>query len=72
MEAILLPEPALFTDLKLRFQFCREIHCFGDIYAKVIEIKAFENHQIVKLAITTMSPGDREVIRKWRHGNYFK
>jgi hypothetical protein len=31
----------------------------------VIEIKEFENHQVVELGITTMSSGDRDVIRKW-------
>jgi len=65
MEAILLPEPALFTNLKLRFQFCREFHCFSDIYAKVIEIRDFNNHRVVQLGITTMAPEDRDVIRKW-------
>ncbi len=65
MEAILLPEPALFTDLKLRFQFCRDFHCFSDIYAKVVEIRAFNNHRVVLLGITTMAPEDRDVIRKW-------
>ena len=65
MAVILLPEPALFTDLKLRFQFCRQFHCFSDIYAKVIEIKKINNHQVVELGITTMISEDREVIRKW-------
>jgi len=65
MEAILLPEPALFTDLKLRFQFCRDFHCFSDIYAKVVEIRDFNNHRVVQLGITTMAPEDRDVIRKW-------
>ncbi|SMC90318.1 Adenylate cyclase, class 3 [Desulfocicer vacuolatum DSM 3385] len=65
MEVILLPKPALFTNLKLKFQFCREFHCFKDIYAKVVEIKENNNHTVTKLAITTMSPGDREVIQKW-------
>ena len=65
IEAILLPEPALFTDLKLRFQFCKDFHCFSDIYAKVVEIKAFNNHRVIQLGITTMAPEDRDIIRKW-------
>lgn len=65
MEAILLPEPALFTDLKLRLQFCRNFHCFSDIYVKVVEIRDFNNHRVVQLGITTMAPEDRDVIRKW-------
>ena len=66
MEAVILPELPLFTDIKLQFQFCRQVHCFGDFYAKVVDVKTHTAHSVTRLGITTMLQTDRDMLRKWR------
>ena len=66
LEAVILPELPLFTDIKLQFQFCRQVHCFSDFYAKVVEVKQAGTHFVTRLGITTMTQTDRDMLRKWR------
>lgn len=60
------PNPEPMTDVKLKFDFCTEAHCFEDVYAKVMSVKE-TNHEpgAVDLRITSMNQKDREVINRW-------
>jgi len=53
------------TDIKLIFDFCLEAHCFDDIYAKVISVDMNNDKATHRLRITSVSPKDREVLKKW-------
>ena len=55
-----------FTDIKLRFEFCVDAHCFEDMYAKVRAVEAeADGSPRYRLAITAMAPGDRQILGKW-------
>ncbi len=54
-----------FTDIRLRFDFCLDAHCFEDIYAKSIPIEKEEGESLKRLQITSMDPKDREIVKKW-------
>jgi len=53
------------TDIKLKFDFCLEAHCFEDIYAKNISIETEDNITFNRLRITSMDPKDRGILKKW-------
>lgn len=56
------------TDIKMQFDFCADVHCFSDIYAKVVEVSDDESPQpIHQLRITFIEPGDREILNGWIH-----
>ncbi len=50
-------------DVKLRFDFCVEAHCFDDIYAKCMGPDAEPG--ISQLRITAIEEKDRSLIREW-------
>ena len=54
-----------FTDIKLKFDFCLEAHCFEDIYAKSIPIRKNKAADFKRLQITSMDPKDRQILKKW-------
>lgn len=54
-----------FTDIRLRFDFCLDAHCFEDIYAKNIPIEKKGEENFNRLQITSMAPKDREIVKKW-------
>lgn len=60
--AVPVPE---FTDIKLRFDFCLEAHCFDDIYAKtmVSDIRQEKSHS--QFRITAMDEKDKALLDKW-------
>lgn len=53
------------TDIKLIFDFCMDAHCFDDIYAKVVSVDGKETNAKHQLRITSISPKDREMLKKW-------
>jgi hypothetical protein len=54
-----------FTNIKLKLDFCRDAHCFEDIYAKVISTKEYLGQPAIQLRITSMEQKDREILEKW-------
>jgi len=54
-----------FTDLKIRFDFCLDAHCFDDIYAKIISSKGEKEKDQNLLKITSMEQKDKALLRKW-------
>jgi class 3 adenylate cyclase len=53
------------TDIKLIFDFCTDAHCFDDIYAKVVDLDRQKPKATNQLRITSISPKDRKVLKKW-------
>ena len=56
-----------FTDIKLKFDFCIDAHCFEDIYVKVLSIETEQNRKFNRLRITSMDQKDRDIIEEWIH-----
>jgi len=54
-----------FTDIKLKFDFCVEAHCFEDIYAKTMSTKMEQGQSCTIFSITAMDENDQKIIRKW-------
>ena len=54
-----------FTDLKIRFDFCLDAHCFEDIYAKIISSKKERKKDQKLLRITSMGQQDKDLLKKW-------
>jgi len=53
------------TDIKLRFDFCMEAHCFEDIYGKILPPTDNDDHSRNQLRITSINPVDRDILKKW-------
>jgi adenylate cyclase len=56
---------ASFTDIKLKFDFCVDAHCFTDIYAKVISTEMEQSRTCGKFRITAIDKKDQTIIRNW-------
>jgi hypothetical protein len=64
--AIVQPPLEPLIDVRLVFDFCERAHCFQDIYAKVLSVGEARDHGAVnQLKITSISPGDRRILKKW-------
>ncbi|MEE4265465.1 MAG: adenylate/guanylate cyclase domain-containing protein [Desulfobacteraceae bacterium] len=57
------------TDVKIQFNFCTEIHCFSDIYAKTTSIAKNPHGVIYRLRITYINQEDRKILADWIAGN---
>lgn len=55
----------ILTDIKLKFDFCVEAHCFDDIYAKSISTQTEQNQACTRFSITAMDGKDKNILRKW-------
>jgi len=53
------------SDIKLRFDFCTDAHCFEDIYAKIVSTQKQKSNPIYQLRITGINKEDRDVLEKW-------
>ncbi len=53
------------TDVKLKFDFCLDAHCFDEIYAKVTATEKIEKDTVNRFAITSINPEDRAILHKW-------
>ena len=53
------------TDVKLKFNFCTDAHCFDEIYAKVTATENIEDEIVNRFAITSINTKDRAVLQKW-------
>ena len=53
------------TDVKLKFEFCTDVHCFDEIYAKVTTTEKIEKDTVNRFAITSINPEDRAMLNKW-------
>jgi len=61
----------IFTDIRLKFDFCIDAHCFEDIYAKSIPLEKEGEKSFNRLQITSMDPKDRAILKKWiSQGSY--
>lgn len=65
MDAFISPALESFTDIKLKFDFCIDAHCFEDIYAKSLSIETGQTREFNRLSITSMDQKDRNIIKKW-------
>jgi len=65
IDAFISPALDPFTDIKLKFDFCIDAHCFEDIYVKTLSIETEENQKFNRLRITSMDRKDRAIIEKW-------
>lgn len=54
-----------FTDIKLKFDFCVEAHCFEEIYGKVLPPGNQDEKSWSQLRITSINPLDRDILKKW-------
>lgn len=62
-----LPEKlAPGSDLKLNLELCVDAHCFGDIYAKVLDVREHPQGHTLLLRLTGLSDADRRMLRRWR------
>ncbi len=55
------------TDVRLTLEFCRQAHCFDDIYAKCVSQTPRQNQFECVFHITAMTIKDRALIQKWIH-----
>jgi len=55
----------VFTDIRIKFDFCIDAHCFEDIYAKSIPLEKKGEKSLNRLRITAMDPKDRAILKKW-------
>lgn len=53
------------SNLKLNIELCAEAHCFEDIYAKVVAVKATQGDPVHVLRITAISAQDRSLLTRW-------
>ena len=53
------------TDVKLKFDFCSDAHCFDEIYAKVTAMERHATDTVNRFAITSIKPADRADLQKW-------
>lgn len=64
---VALDEPLpLQAQVKLRIQFCSDVHCFDDIYANVVQVEGETPPFVHLLRITAMAQQDRELLDRWR------
>ena len=65
IDAFISPALEPFTDIKLKFDFCLDAHCFEDIYVKTLSIETEANRKFNRLRVTSMDRKDRDIIEKW-------
>jgi adenylate cyclase len=53
------------TNVKLLFTFCRDAHCFSDIYAKIHTVEMDGGQPVHALRVTYMNPADKDLLRQW-------
>ena len=56
----------LYTDVKLKLDFCMEAHCFDAMYAKTTKVKGSKETAVTRFIITSMAEKDRTLLDKWR------
>jgi len=55
----------VMSNVRLKFDFCMEAHCFEDVYAKVIQVQRDSQKARFELRITAMAPSDRALLTQW-------
>ncbi len=65
IDAFIFPPLEPFTDLKLKFDFCIDAHCFEEIYVKAHSIETGKNGKFNRLRITSMGQKDKDIIKNW-------
>lgn len=53
------------TDVRLTINFCTQVHCFEDIYAKVVSVEPAGKNIVHKLRITFINPKDKALLNQW-------
>ncbi len=54
------------TNLKLVFTFCRDAHCFHDMYGKIVSVEKSGENTVYGLHMTFMEEDDKKILHKWR------
>jgi len=65
IDAVISPALEPYKDIKLKFNFCVEAHCFEDIYAKSLSIETDQTGEFNRLSITSLDQKDRAILKKW-------
>ena len=65
LTAVLPVRLAPLTNVKLLFTFCRDAHCFSDIYAKIHSVEMDGGQPVHALHVTYMNPADKNLLRQW-------
>ncbi len=65
IDAFIHPLLEPFTDIKLKFDFCIDAHCFEEIYVKTHSIETEQNRKFNRLRITSMDQKDKDIIKNW-------
>lgn len=55
----------LYTDVKLKLNFCLEAHCFEEMYAKTVACDDDDIDPCSRFSITAMSAGDQRLLETW-------
>ena len=53
-----------FENIRLKFEFCVDAHCFEDIYAKAVSTGNAPKG-VYRFGITSIAPEDRNMLKKW-------
>jgi class 3 adenylate cyclase/HAMP domain-containing protein len=54
-----------FSDIKLKFDFCLDAHCFEDVYAKVVAVERPGKETVAHLRITAIQASDKALLTRW-------
>ncbi len=65
IEAKIFSSVEPLTDLKIRFDFCLDAHCFEDIYAKAVFSEKNMGKESKLFRITSMEQKDKNLLKKW-------
>ena len=65
IEAEIASQLKPFTDLKIKFDFCLNAHCFEDIYAKSISSEKEMGKEKQLLRITSIKQKDKDILKRW-------
>ncbi len=65
LTALLPVRLAPLTNVKLLFTFCRDAHCFSDIYAKIRSVEMQDGQLLHHLNVTYMDQADKAILNQW-------
>lgn len=64
IEASIDNELEPFENIRLKFEFCVDAHCFEDIYAKAVPT-GNEPKGVYRFGITSIAPEDKTILAEW-------
>jgi class 3 adenylate cyclase len=63
--AKIIPAPEPMANIKLHFDLCTDLHCFEDIYAKVMTVENEKGQPLTHLRITYIDKADKDILSEW-------